>query len=112
MTEPLAEVETVPGTDGPVVRLHGEVDMANVDDIGDRLRAAADPSGTADLDLTAVTFFDSSALRMLHKLSDEFDHAGGRLTVVVAPTGIVGRLIALTHMDAYLHLREKPDPGA
>jgi anti-anti-sigma factor len=110
MTDPLAQVETTHDADRPVVRIRGEVDMANADTVGDQIRAATDPSHDLDLDLSTVTFFDSSALRMLHRLSDAFDQAGGRLTVVIAPDSIVGRLLAITHMDAYLHLREEPTP--
>ena len=104
MTEPLAQVETTRDAGRLVVRILGEVDMANADTVGAQVRAAAGPTESAALDLEAVTFFDSSALRMLHRLSNDFDEAGGRLTVVVAPDSIVGRVLAITHMDAYLHL--------
>jgi anti-anti-sigma factor len=108
MTEPLAQVETTRDPGGLVVRVLGEVDMSNADTVGDQVRAATRPSEAATLRLDAVTFFDSSALHMLHKLSDDFDRAGGRLTVVLAPDSIVGRVLAITHMDAYLHVSEQP----
>jgi anti-anti-sigma factor len=104
MTEQLAEVETLGDAGRLVVRIRGEVDMANAEAVGDQIRAATDPSQAVDLDLATVTFFDSSALHMLHRLSDGFDQAGGRLTVRATPDSIVGRLLALTHMDTYLHL--------
>jgi anti-anti-sigma factor len=108
MTEPLAEVTLVPKDDGPLIRVTGEVDMANADAIGRQIREAADTASPATLDLGPVTFFDSSALHMLQQLSGEFDRGGGRLTVIVAPDSIVGRLLAITHLDDYLHIGAPP----
>src|SRR3954452_18733981 len=101
MTEAQADVEINQEAGRSVIRIRGEVDMANADVIDEQIRVATRPAGTAELDLRGVTFLDSNGLRMLHQLSDTFDQAGGRLTVVTTPDGIVGRLLAITHMDTY-----------
>ena len=100
MTEPLATITTT----GSLTRAAGEIDMSNADLIGARIRAAADAASPATLDLSAVTFFDSSALNMLIALATEFDRAGGKLTVIAAEGSIVERLLTITHMEAYLNL--------
>jgi anti-anti-sigma factor len=107
MTDAQAGVEINQEAGRTVIRIHGEVDMANADTVGEQIRAAARPSDAVDLDLRGVTFFDSSGLRMLNLLSDAFEQAGGRLTVIAGSDGIVGRLLAITHMDTYLHLRDE-----
>jgi anti-anti-sigma factor len=107
MTEPLATVTTT----GSRIRATGEIDMSNADLIGARIRADADPASPATLDLSAVTFFDSSALNMLIALAAEFDRAGGKLTVAAAEGSIVERLLTITHMEAYLNLALTPRPG-
>ena len=110
MIEPIAEVSVTSADDGSrLIRVSGEVDMANADTVGHEIRAAADPATAVTLDLGPVEFFDSSALHMLQQLSAAFDRAGGRLTVAVAPTGIVGRLLTITRMDEYLHVRDPLD---
>lgn len=108
MTEPLAEITLVPQDDGPLIRVAGEVDMANAEAIGRQIREAAGTASPVTLDLGPVTFFDSSALHMLQQVSGEFDRGGGELTVVVAPDSIVGRLLAITHLDDYLHISGRP----
>ncbi|GLW36039.1 STAS domain-containing protein [Actinoplanes regularis] len=108
MTEAQADVQISQEAGRSVIRIRGEVDMANADAIGEQVRATTRPSDAVDLDLRGVTFLDSSGLRMLHHLSDAFNQADGRLTVVTAPDDIVGRLLAITHMDTYLYLRNDP----
>jgi anti-anti-sigma factor len=105
MIEPLAEVVVTEHEGAPLIQVRGEVDMANADFVGERIRAAVGPSAAVVLDLDSVEFFDSSALHMLHRLSAEFDQAGGRLTIAAEPGGIVGRLLTITRMNSYLHLR-------
>ncbi len=100
MTEPLATITTT----GSRTQAAGEIDMSNADLVGTQIRAAADPADPVTLDLSAVTFFDSSALNMLISLSAEFDRAGGKLTVLAAEGSIVERLLTITHMEAYLNL--------
>jgi anti-sigma B factor antagonist len=104
MTETHADVETTDHRGRPLVRVRGEVDMANADLVGAQIRAAGSPTGAITLDLSRVEFFDSSGLRMLQQLSDDVEREGGRLTVVTAPESIVGRLLTLTNMDAYIHV--------
>jgi anti-anti-sigma factor len=106
MTEPPAEVVTTEHEGRPLIRVRGEVDMANADLVGERIREVVSLSAEVVLDLEEIEFFDSSALHMLHRLSAEFDRAGGRLTVAARPGGIVGRLLTITRMDSYLHMRE------
>lgn len=104
MTEPIADVTTSTRDTGPLVRVTGEIDMSNADTVGDQIRAAGIVA-PVELDLSDVGFLDSSALYMLQQLSAEFDRAGGRLTIAVAPGTIVERLLTITHMDALLHIR-------
>jgi anti-anti-sigma factor len=108
MTEPLAQVTTTDNGSGPLITVTGEVDMSNADAVGGQIRDAVSTAAAVTLDLGAVGFFDSSALHMLQLLSGEFDRDGGRLTIEVAAGSIVQRLLAITHMDTYLHIRSRP----
>ena len=101
MTEPLAAVTTT----GHDIHVNGEIDMSNADTVGDQIRAGTALTTAASLDLSGVTFLDSSALNMLVALSAEFDRAGGELTVVATPGSIVERLLTITHMESYLHIK-------
>lgn len=65
------------------VRLAGELDLSAVRDHGDEIRAAvAGASGKVGLDLGAVTFADSTALRLLVDLRRESEDRGVRLVIV------------------------------
>lgn len=105
MTDTQADVDRTEHEGSALVTVRGEVDMSNADVVGRQIRAAGGPDDAVLLDLSAIQFFDSSALRMLNQLHGELEEAGRQLTIVAPPSGIVGRLLIITTMDAYLRVR-------
>ena len=88
--------------DGGVVRAVGEVDASTCGQLDERLRAL-DGAEPASVDLSAVTFMDSSGLRVLiehHYLRAE---RGYSLTVV-NPSRPVRRLLEITGLDVVMNV--------
>ena len=54
--------------------LSGELDMANEPDVLAQVTALAEPGTTVDLDLSGVTFMDSSADRKSTRLNSSHRH--------------------------------------
>ena len=83
--------------------LGGEVDIAARSALDDVLREALDSEEPDALvvDMTAVTFADSSTVHWLTEVKRSADAAGARLTVTTAP-GAVRDLLAITGMKAHL----------
>jgi stage II sporulation protein AA (anti-sigma F factor antagonist) len=79
-----------------VVRVAGEVDLANVEQLAETLRddAVRQASGTV-LDLTAVPFMDSSGLRVLLLAVNDGQPA---LVAVIEPDSPVARLLELAEV--------------
>jgi len=69
-----------------VERLRGEIDIASVPALERRLMDVPNTLHELILDLSAVTYLDSSGIRLLHDLHDRLELRGQRL-VVVSPTG-------------------------
>ena len=94
-----------------VVRLSGELDLATVP----RLSAAVaehDDAGLLVLDLTAVTFIDSTGVRVLIEADRSCARSGSRLAVL-AGDGPVRRLLGLCELDGRPALvTEHPSPAA
>ena len=70
-----------------LVRLAGEIDLANAPEIG---REIVRQTGRADavvIDLTAVSFLDSAGVRLLDALVGDLDDQGTPIRLVVGPTG-------------------------
>lgn len=86
---------TVLGTDADgvrVLRVDGELDVAVVPALLDRVGELLDGAADAVLDLTGATFFDSSGVRLVDRLLRACRSAGGRL-VVAAPPGSTSRRV-------------------
>jgi anti-anti-sigma factor len=96
----LAEI-TVTERDGvPVVRLDGEVDLSNIDEVRAAVFARADDGGGClVVDLTHTTYLDSTAVRLLFDLAVRLQARRRRLRLVVSDATIVRRVLVLTKLD-------------
>jgi anti-sigma B factor antagonist len=70
-----------------LVRLAGEIDLANAPEIGREIVRHTGHSGAVLIDLTAVSFLDSAGVRLLDALVGDLDQAGTPIRLVVGETG-------------------------
>ena len=75
-----------------VLRAEGELDITSVPSMLAGAASWVEGSTGVVLDLSAVTFFDSSAVRLVDRLAREASRAGVGYRVV-APTGTVSRRV-------------------
>ena len=106
MTEPLAQVHIVEQPDASrIVRIVGEIDTSNVDLIAAQLAEAANATNTLTIDLTAVTYLDSQAMRMLQQLADRHVEGSLHLTLLVEPADIGYTLLVITGIAQTVPIR-------
>jgi anti-sigma B factor antagonist len=85
-----------------VLTFAGELDLAAAPVVREQLEAAAATGARmVVLDMTAVTFVDSSALRELLRADGALRLAGGTLVLAAVPPAVV-RLLELTRTDDVL----------
>jgi anti-anti-sigma factor len=89
---------------GHLVVASGELDIAATPRLSTVLAmAAARPGGRMVLDLSDVTFIDSTALGTILKAAAQLDDSGTLLAVVV-PDGPVRRLLEMTNLTQRFRL--------
>lgn len=89
-----------------MLRLEGELDVA----VAPRLEEAVTtvpPSARLIVDLSPLSFIDSTGLQALLALDARLREAGGRLECVVPPEGAVRRLFDLIGLDDSLAICEE-----
>jgi anti-sigma B factor antagonist len=101
----LLRVTVQPLEDARVIRAAGELDMSSVPALEHELDAARAEAVTALLDLSEVTFIDSSGLHLLLDASRKAGSNGGSF-FIVRPSPAVRRLIELTRTRDLLALVE------
>ena len=85
----------------PVAAIEGEIDASNAADLGQRLRGLlTNHSVSFVVDLAATTYIDSAGINLLFELAAELRQRQQRLFVVVAERSAIGRMIAITGLDA------------
>ena len=103
----LAEVEAVDLDHARVVRVSGEIDLSNAHDvlcaIGDAVRSEAT---SIIVDLSGVTFLDSSGISMLFRLRARIAHSRQDLRLVVPLDSPIRRVLELTRVADVIPIHE------
>lgn len=96
-----------------VVALAGEVDATNAEELHGVLQTVvAERPRLVVVDLSGLTFMDSTGLRMLLRASRSLDRQGGVLALV-APQPPVARVLQLTKADQLIPVYASvPDAAA
>ena len=90
-----------------VVMVRGELDIASTCSLTTQLRDAAGHGRDVVVDLSQVTFIDSTALRTLIAAHRVLEDAGHRL-VLADPSAVVTRVLTLSGLVSLLHLHTRP----
>jgi anti-sigma B factor antagonist len=92
---PLLHVTAEPLDDARLVRAAGEIDLSTVAALRREVDAAREEAATVLLDLSGVTFIDSSGLHLLLEASQSSAASDGAF-FVVRPSEVVQRLIDIS----------------
>ncbi|MHB0912893.1 MAG: STAS domain-containing protein [Armatimonadota bacterium] len=84
---------------GRVVRVSGEIDPDNVEELGTVLSRAVEAyQGVFTIDLSDVTYLDSAGIRAILHAYQQSREAGGRIALVVANDSLK-RLLHIVRLD-------------
>jgi anti-sigma B factor antagonist len=97
----LLQITVEPLESARVVRAAGELDLTSAGTLSRALDAARDEADTTLLDLSDVTFIDSTGLDLLLEASRS-SSADGRAFFIVRPSRAVRRLIELSRTERIL----------
>lgn len=85
-----------------VIALRGEIDMAGLDDLQSAVEPHLAPGQTVVLDLSDVTFADSTLLKVLVQARGKANDVGGAL-LVRNPSDQVRQLLTIGALDDLVH---------
>lgn len=100
----LLELETRQGDGLVQVILRGELDLSTIDKVEEELRRIDDQvEKLLVLDLSELTFLDSTGLRLMVTADAQAQKAGRRLVIVKGPEA-VHRVFTITKLDEKLEM--------
>jgi anti-anti-sigma factor len=80
----------------PVARMTGAIDLSNVEDLGRQVEGAVSNRARGlVLDLSAVTYLDSTGLRLIYRLARRLGDRQQRLRLVVPDDSRIRRVLTL-----------------
>ncbi|AIJ21366.1 STAS domain-containing protein [Amycolatopsis methanolica] len=90
-----------------LLRISGEIDLANASVVQDQIFTAIDNDAVrVSIDLTDVTYLDSSGLRVLFTLAGRLKVLQMELDLVVAPVSPVRRVLEMSGFEPLAAVRE------
>lgn len=103
------DIESHVRNDTGVVRVQGEVDLANVEQLVEAVSAATPPGGSVQIDLREVDFIDSAGVAGLNRCRRQALRVGAGVVVLCAAGSPVARLLQWTGLARVLDVRSDPD---
>ncbi len=106
----MAAIDVSTGPTGTTISLAGEIDLANVEDVANRL-ATELRAPKVTLDLREIRYLDSSGIRMLIDVAQLGDARRIDLELVVAPDSMVAKVLALSQLERIYAIRAAAPGG-
>jgi anti-sigma B factor antagonist len=110
MQDDLLTIAIVPDDDHVTLRLTGEIDMSTAQSVREAaLQAMRQHDRTLQIDLSGVTFIDSTGLEVLLATRRRATVSGGQLQLI-DPTHAVLRVLEVTGVDRLFQIQPGPAP--
>jgi len=103
-------VEVVRSPGRVTLRVTGEIDMSTAPSVHEAAVGAIRHHPTLDIDLSAVTFMDSSGLHMLLATKQLAERRGGHVRLL-HPTPSVMRVLEVTGVDGMFEIETDDSPA-
>jgi anti-anti-sigma factor len=88
-----------------VAHAEGEIDMSNAADIRHALaRRTSNAARGLVLDLSGITYLDSSGIHVIFELREQLRHRGQGLALVVPPGATTGAVLRLAGVSGAVHV--------
>jgi anti-anti-sigma factor len=107
----LASVTAVENHPGLVVTISGEVDISNIDSIAESIYGLPNTEEGLLIDLSDVTYLDSSAVSLLHDLAMRLRSRAQQMVVVSPPATPPRRILDLTALYVNAPVADALDSG-
>ena len=105
----ILEVETKDRDDGVQLALKGELDLSTIEKVEQELsRAEEGGHRLIVLDLSGLTFLDSTGLRTIVTADQRARRSGRRIVILKGPA-TVHRVFTITRLDERLEMVDGPD---
>jgi anti-sigma B factor antagonist len=94
VSEPQFRLTGASGEQAPIVTASGDIELANVNEFHDMMTKAANGVSALTVDLSAVSYCDSAAVRALFSVA-----ATTKLSLVVRSEGPIRTLLSVSGLD-------------
>jgi anti-anti-sigma factor len=106
MNHQLATMQLEQSEGSVVVRLLGEIDLSNAQQIHQQVETAIEGYPRVTVDLTMIDYLDSQGLRLIKQISDKVKGENAELKLVAPPTGVARPVLEMARMTDYVEIRD------
>ena len=106
MNDQLASIQFERANGSLLVRLGGEIDLSNSDQLHQQLESAIEGSTLVVIDLTEINYLDSQGLRLIKQLCNQVEKEGSELRLVAPPDSVARQVLDMARMSDYVEIRD------
>ena len=106
MNNQLATMQLEQSEGSVVVRLLGEIDLSNAQQIHQQLETAIEGYARVTVDLTKIDYLDSQGLRLIKQISDKVKRENTELKLVAPPTSVARPVLDMARMTDHVEIRD------
>jgi anti-anti-sigma factor len=106
MTDQLATMEVEPSDGSLLVRLRGEIDLSNANQMQRQLENTIEGYPLVVVDLTKIEYLDSQGLRLIKQICDKSDREDIVLKLIAPSTSIARKVLDIARMSDRVEIRD------
>ena len=106
MNDQLVSIKTERSSRSLLVRLRGEIDLSNSDQLHQQLELVVEGWPRVVLDLAEIEYLDSQGLHLIKQLCDKGDNEAAEIQVVAPPDGFARQVLEMARMSDYVEIRD------
>jgi anti-sigma B factor antagonist len=106
MNDQLVSIQFERGNGSLLIRLSGEIDLSNSDQVHQQLESAIEGSTPIVIDLTEIKYLDSQGLRLIKQLWNQVEKDGRELRLVAPPNSVARQVLDMARMSDYVEIRD------
>ena len=109
MNDQLVSIQTEQANGSVLVRLSGEIDLSNSEQLQRQLEDAVEGWPRVVVDLAEIRYLDSQGLRLIKRLCDKVEKDGTELQLIAPPDSFARQVLEMARMSDYIEIRDTPE---
>jgi anti-sigma B factor antagonist len=109
MNDQLVSLRTERSNGSLLVRVQGEIDLSNSEQVHQQLQRVIEGSPRVLIDLSEIEYLDSQGLRLIKQIGTKAEQDGANIQLIAPPRSFARQALELARLSEYIEIRDTPE---